>query len=281
MSEAGSEPVRRVILLHGLWMAGVTMWPLARRLRAEGFHPDVLGYSTTRKSPRAAMDALLARLRDGGPAHVVGHSLGGLVALHALRAEPAAPAGRVLCLGSPLCGSAAAGELAGFWLSGMYFGRSRRILLEGCRRLPEGFEVGVIAGNAPYGLGRFFGRFEGEHDGTVAVAETRAPGLADHVVVRTSHLGLLLSREVAAQAVRFLRGRRFGHHPAGWSDQVRALPAGGADVAGQGNAQQDQHAHGEGGPDEDVEGKQGDAHGRASGSGLAGVRPLSLRSVLS
>lgn len=203
------DSIRRVILLHGLWMAGITMWPLARRLREEGFQPEILGYSTIRRSPRAAMGALLERLRAGGAAHVVGHSMGGLVTLHALRAEPDAPVGRVVCLGSPLCGSAAAGELAGFRLSGLYFGRSRKILLEGCDSWPERFEVGMIAGSAPYGLGRFFGRFQGEHDGTVAVAETRAPGLADHRVVRTSHMGLLLSREVAVQAIHFLRGGRF------------------------------------------------------------------------
>src|SRR5690606_28374316 len=152
-----SRDLRRVILLHGLWMAGATMRPLARHLRAEGFEPEVLGYHTIRESPRAAMEALLEKLRDGGPAHVVGHSMGGLVALHALRTEPDAPAGRVLCLGSPLCGSAAAGELAGFRMSALYFGRSRKLLLEGCSGWPRQVEVGMIAGSAPYGLGRFFG----------------------------------------------------------------------------------------------------------------------------
>lgn len=203
------DSIRRVILLHGLWMAGVTMWPLARRLRAEGFAPEILGYRTIRESPRAAMGTLLERIREGGPAHIIGHSMGGLVTLHALREDPDASVGRVLCLGSPLCGSAAAAELAGFRLSGLYFGRSRRILMEGCARWPARFEVGMMAGSAPYGLGRFFGRFEGAHDGTVAVAETRAPGLADHFVVRTSHMGLLLSAEVAAQAVHFLRSGGF------------------------------------------------------------------------
>lgn len=198
------DSIRRVILLHGLWMTGVTMRPLARRLRAEGFTPEILGYRTIRESPRVAMDTLLERIREDGPAHVIGHSMGGLVALHALRAGPGVPVGRILCLGSPLCGSAAAGELAGYRLSGLYFGRSRRTLMDGCPKLPDGFEVGMIAGSAPYGLGRFFGRFEGEHDGTVGVAETRTPGLADHVVIRTSHMGLLLSREVATQAARFL-----------------------------------------------------------------------------
>jgi len=209
-----SEPsqaafIPRVILLHGLWMAGVTMQPLARRMRAQGFEPEVLGYHSIAESPRAAIDALLGKLREGGPAHVVGHSMGGLVALHALRVDPQAPVGRVLCLGSPLCGSGAAEKLSGFRLSNLYFGHSRRILLEGCTTWPQGIEVGMIAGSSPHGLGRFFGRFEGEHDGTVAVEETRAPGLSDHLVVRNSHMGMLLAREVAAQAVRFLRGGAF------------------------------------------------------------------------
>src|SRR5690606_1762340 len=65
------------------------------------------------------------------------------------------------------------------------------------------------------------------------------------------------------------------------SDQVLALLLRGADVAEQGDEQQHQHAHGERGPDEDVEGKQGDVHERASGSGSAGLRPLSLPSSLS
>src|SRR5690554_503549 len=206
-SQAASIP--RVILLHGLWMAGVTMQPLARRLRAQGFEPEVLGYRSIAESPGVVIDALLEKLREDGPAHVVGHSMGGLVALHALRTDPQAQVGRVLCLGSPLCGSGAAEKLSGFRLSNLYFGRSRRILVEGCTTWPQGIEVGMIVGSSPHGLGRFFGRFEGEHDGTVAVEETRSPGLSDHLVVRASHMGMLLSREVAAQAVRFLRGGAF------------------------------------------------------------------------
>lgn len=207
--------ITRVILLHGVWMAGITMQPLARRLRAQGFEPEVLGYRSIAESPRVAIDSLLGTLREGGPAHVVGHSMGGLVALHALRTDPQAPVGRVLCLGSPLCGSAAAERLSGFRLSNLYFGRSRRILVEGCTSWPQEVEVGMIAGSSPHGLGRFFGGFEGEHDGTVAVEETRSPALSDHLVVRTSHMGVLVSREVASQAARFLRDGRFRAQEAG------------------------------------------------------------------
>ena len=209
MQTPPASAIRRVILLHGLWMVGATMWPLARRLRAQGFEPEIPGYRSISASPQVAIDALLGRLRAGGPAHVVGHSMGGLIALRALAAGPEIPVGRVLCLGSPLCGSAAAAGLSKRSLSRVYFGHSTGILLEGCATAPERVEVGMIAGSAPHGLGRLFGRFEGEHDGTVAVAETRAPWLAGHLVLRTSHMGMLLSREVAAQAGCFLREGRF------------------------------------------------------------------------
>lgn|SRR5690606_20734932 len=201
--------IRRVVLLHGIWMAGVTMRPLAQRLRAQGFEPEVLGYRSVAAAPQAAIDRLLACLGQGGPAHVVGHSLGGLVALHALGAESPPPVGRVLCLGSPLCGSGAAAGLSKLPLSTLYFGRSAGILLDGCTRWPDRFEVGMIAGTSPRGMGQWFGHFQDAHDGTVAVSETHAPGLADHLVLPVSHIGLVLSREVARQAGRFLATGRF------------------------------------------------------------------------
>jgi hypothetical protein len=61
----------------------------------------------------------------------------------------------------------------------------------------------------PIGLGAVLAHIEGEHDGTVAVAETKLPGLTDHCVVETSHTGLLLSAEVARQVTQFLLHGRF------------------------------------------------------------------------
>ncbi|NIJ89326.1 hypothetical protein FHR49_002127 [Xanthomonas campestris] len=44
---------------------------------------------------------------------------------------------------------------------------------------------------------------------TVALAETRLPGLRDHCVVQASHSGLLRSPEAARQALAFLRNGHF------------------------------------------------------------------------
>lgn len=207
---------RRVILLHGIWMVGATMRWLAARLRNEGFAPEIFGYHSIVGGPQAAVPKLLESLRAGGPAHLVGHSLGGMVAVQALAgAGDDAPIARVLCIGTPLCGSGAATVLARRPLTALYMGRSAGLLSQGCASWPAGHEVGMIAGRVPHGLGALLARFDGEHDGTVSVAETRAPGLVDHLVVDASHTGLLVSREVAAQAACFLREGRFGPAPAG------------------------------------------------------------------
>jgi hypothetical protein len=67
----------------------------------------------------------------------------------------------------------------------------------------------VIAGCVPHGLGALLAGFDGDHDGTVAIEETRLPGVSDHVVVEASHSGLLFSAEAVDQAVAFLRSGRF------------------------------------------------------------------------
>ena len=57
----------------------------------------------------------------------------------------------------------------------------------------------MIAGHVPHGLGALFAGFHEEHDGTVAVGETRLDGLTDHVVVAASHSGLLFSHDAVEQ----------------------------------------------------------------------------------
>jgi hypothetical protein len=54
------------------------------------------------------------------------------------------------------------------------------------------------------GLGRMFGRFDGLNDGTVAVWETRLPGLSEHIVLPVSHTGLIFDAKVARMAADFL-----------------------------------------------------------------------------
>ncbi|KAA2285115.1 alpha/beta hydrolase [Arenimonas fontis] len=191
-------------------MRGLTLWPLARRLRAYGYAPEPFDYASLWRSPAEAADRLAHRLlaMSPGPVHLVGHSLGGLVALETVAGWAGLPHGRIVCLGSPLAGSGAARGMARWRLDG-WLGRSRTLLKAGLHALPPGREVGVIAGIRPLGLGKLFAGFDGPHDGTVALWETRLPGLADHVAVHSSHTGLLLDARVAALTAGFLATGRF------------------------------------------------------------------------
>lgn len=202
----------RVVLLHGLWMPGATMQWFAAHLSAAGFKPEIFTYHSVADGPDTAVPRLIEVLREGD-ADIVAHSLGGLIALQALREAPELPVRHVVCLGSPLTGSGAASGMLRWPPAAAMFGRSAALLQQGVEGWQGQAQVGVIAGCVPHGLGALFAGFDGEHDGTVAVAETRLPGVADHIVVHSSHSGLLFSVEAAEQAIAFLRKGHFQHEP--------------------------------------------------------------------
>ena len=208
---------QRVLLVHGLLNADWWLRPLASRLRREGFAPQLFGYPSVLGGPERAVPRLAERLQAGDFEAMVGHSLGGLIALEALRLQPQAGVRRVVCLGSPLRGSSTARSIAGRAWSRPLLGRSAALLASGLVGWDGPADVGVVAGDVARGLGRLFSRFEGASDGTVGVEETRLDGLCDHCVVHSSHTGLVLSPLALRQTAHFLRHGRFepqpGHGP--------------------------------------------------------------------
>ena len=200
-----------VILLHGLWMRAFTLAALRRRLEQAGFSVSLFDYESVFRGADVGVEKLLRRVRDAeaGRVHLVGHSLGGLIALHALQREPDLASGRVVCLGSPLRGSALARSIAGLPGGAVVIGKNVQMLRDGLPRWEGKQQAGSIAGRLPIGLGIAVGALASPHDGTVAVAETQLPGLADHCVVPASHTGLLFSAEAAGQTIAFLRHARF------------------------------------------------------------------------
>jgi pimeloyl-ACP methyl ester carboxylesterase len=180
-----------------------------------GFATRQFSYHTVRHGLDDNAASLHDFLREtpGDTVHVIGHSLGGVIALHALAGDPPARPGRIVCLGSPLRGSRAARGFAGAPFGLDLLGRSIReaVLHAGLPDWQGPREVGVIAGTMAFGLGLLFEKLPAPNDGTVAAEETRLPGIADYVELDVSHTGLLVSEAVAAQAARFLRTGRFGH----------------------------------------------------------------------
>lgn len=203
---------QHVLLVHGLWMRSLAMRWLATRLRSQGFEPRQFGYYSLLQDTDVVVARLADALRAQPGLHVVAHSLGGLLALRAAAIAGTGCVGRIVCLGSPLAGSHAASSIVSHIPAGARLvGHNRDLLRSGIGRVPGGLQVAAIAGCVPRGLGGVVARFECEHDGTVAVQETRVPGLVDHVVLRASHSGLLFSDAAVRQSVHFLRHGRFQH----------------------------------------------------------------------
>ena len=209
-----------VILAHGLWVPGVVMQPLAARLERAGFRCRTFSYPGATR-PLAAHAERLARLaRETGPAHFVGHSLGGLVVMEALITHPEVAVGRVVLLGTPVRGCYAGRRLARYRVGRWFLGQSEDLWRE---RHPSGREgraarwtrreaLGVVAGSLPFGLGRIFGPLPGVNDGVVNLEESAVEGMAERVVLPVGHSQMLLSARVAEQVGAFLSHGKFNSH---------------------------------------------------------------------
>jgi len=202
--------VRDVVLVHGLWVPALVMTPLASRLAVAGFRCHLYAYSG-RERPLEMQAERLARYARGiGPAHFVGHSLGGLVVLEALQRHGAIEAGNVVLLGTPARGSYAGRRLAQHRWGRWFLGETERLWREdGAARWTRPEPLGVIAGTLPLGLGRLFGRLPGQSDGVARVEETQVEGMRERIVLPVGHSAMLVSARVAAQVRSFLGDARF------------------------------------------------------------------------
>ncbi len=148
---------------------------------------------------------------DAQTVHLVGHSLGGVLALQMLTLFPTDRIGRIVCLGSPLVDSSAARRLTNWSLGRKIVGRTLRdsVLDQPLVSVDGSREVGVIAGSVALGIGAIVGQLESPHDGVVSARETQLPGITDHLILPVNHVGLVFSSKVAEQTVHFLRFGKF------------------------------------------------------------------------
>ncbi len=202
--------IRDVVLVPGLWAPGVVMTPLAAFLRRANLRCHLFDYAG-RARPLAANAEALARQSKGiGPAHFVGHSLGGLVILEALNAHAEVAVGKAVLLGTAARGSVAARRFARLRFGRWLLGESEALWREGrLARWLRAEPLGVVAGSVPLGLGRACGRLPGVNDGVVCVEETSVEGMRERTVLPVSHSLMILSPRVAAGVKSFLAHARF------------------------------------------------------------------------
>lgn len=209
----------RVLLLHGIARTSASLTKLARTLEAAGFATLNLDYPS-RKHSLAALtehvhkEAAPFLAQPGGHAHIVTHSMGGLLARAYIARHRPPDLGRVVMLGPPNAGSELADLLARRVFYRSYFGPAGQQLGTGPKGKPSqlfgvvDYPVGVIAGDRALDpLGWLL--LPRPNDGRVSVARTCVDGMTGHVTVHATHTLMARNAGVIRHTIQFLRHGRF------------------------------------------------------------------------
>ncbi|MGB0497743.1 MAG: esterase/lipase family protein [Rubricella sp.] len=218
MSSAIAMEVRPVGLVHGLGRGRGSMAVLSQRLQRDGFAVFVVDYPsrdvTLAEAREIVGDQVDRAVGRAGRCDLVGHSLGGVIALQLKAGAMADRVGRVVQMGSPNLGSPLADFARAVPGVKDVMGPVLDTIAEsdiGLTHLPEDERpnLGCIAGTggwrrvtAAYGL-------EGENDGKVSVESALGVPHGASAIVEASHSMLPLSMDVAAHVTAFLRTGRF------------------------------------------------------------------------
>jgi pimeloyl-ACP methyl ester carboxylesterase len=213
----GPSPGSRatIVFVHGAIVRGWEMRLLRQRMRRLGYEVRQFRY----RSMMLGLDENVRRLRKflretkGDVLHVVGHSMGGVLARMAFEEDPDPRPGRVVAIGSPLLDCWVARRFLRLHpsIGRLLIGRT---VADHISRLTGPVwrgerDFGVLAGTFRFGIGAIFKTLPTPSDGVVLLDETRLQGIRDHVEYRLNHFGMLFSRRCTVQVARFLAMGRF------------------------------------------------------------------------
>ncbi len=208
-----------VVLLHGISRTARSFRKMQAALEGCGFATLNQDYASRRKALEALAEDIhpaIQRFADGidGSVHFVGHSMGGLLARVYLARYRPKRLGRVVMLGTPNSGSEIADRLKHIGAYRAWFGPAGQQLVTqrdatiAAMFPPIDYPVGIIAGNRSVDpiMSAFLPK---PHDGRVSVENTRLDGMADHIIVGTSHPWLVRNGRAIEQTITFVRDGSF------------------------------------------------------------------------
>jgi pimeloyl-ACP methyl ester carboxylesterase len=207
-----------VILLHGISRTALSFRKMQTALEAAGFATLNIDYPSRHHTLEALAEHIhpavaLFAAGSEGQLHFVGHSMGGLLTRVYISKYRPQRLGRVVMLGTPNGGSEIADRLKNLSLYRAWFGPAgaqlvtRRDTATNALFPPVDYPVGIIAGNRSVDpiSSRLLTK---PHDGRVSVENTKL-GMADHIVIGTSHPWLPGNRLAITQTMAFLKDGRF------------------------------------------------------------------------
>jgi pimeloyl-ACP methyl ester carboxylesterase len=202
-----SSTPRRVVLIHGLGRSSASMAALAHRLRRRGFAVDLIDYPSRQLDLQGAIAEVERRI-GAAPAHLVGHSLGGVIAL-AIKRRGKAQIGRVVQIGSPNLGSGLAERVREAAVGRWWLGPVLDELAERDQRGPRDPDVAAIAGTGGERWATRHYGLRGPNDGKVSVRSAWGRIASHRAAVGAGHTLLPLSAEVARLVAGFINDGRF------------------------------------------------------------------------
>jgi len=214
------SPKGLVIVLHGIACTAWFMRAVTKTLENSGYTVLAIDYPSTKLSMADCVaqvilpqvQAAIERSNTPQPVHFVGYSIGGLLIRQLLAAYRPPTLGRVVMLGTPHQGSEVADFLVKYPIArelyhkffGIAGAELTTTVVKQNFQQPIDYPLGIIAGN------RFWDPLSGywllprPNDGKVSVASTKLPEMADHIVLPTSHTGMVYNQKALHQMVYFL-----------------------------------------------------------------------------
>ena len=219
---AHAPPSRTVMLLHGLGRSPRSMAFLAEQLAEAGYNVCNISYPSRKHTIEVlAADFVLPEIiecvgEDADPIDFVTHSLGGIVVRQLAATDAPIRFGRVVMLAPPNGGSEVVDRLGRWPLFNRINGPAGGQLGTAEDDLPRAlgpalFEVGIIAGNRSINP-ILSTMIKGRNDGRVSIENAKLEGMADFIVVPTSHPFIMQNRKVAEQVGHFLEHGEFSFH---------------------------------------------------------------------
>ena len=218
VSAAEDRPQETVVLLHGILNRPFVMVKIQKGLEKNGFRVLNWGYRSTEKPIEeyaSDLKQFIESQKLTSPIHIVGFSLGSIIARTYLSTTPPQNMGRFVQIAPPNHGSRWVDHLSQFDTFRWVYGDKAIQQLKADSPFIKALgvpacEFGIIAG----GRGDDDGInpvLDGDDDGAVALSSARLAGAKDFVQVKAEHTLLLIQDETTDNVVSFLKTGSFIH----------------------------------------------------------------------